>query len=298
MNATTDVQGDGGLELALREARRKQHESEALLRAAKAIPLAETFAQSARVIFDACKEVTGATAGYVALLSATGEENEVLFLDAGGLPCTVDPGLPMPIRGLRGVSYETNKAVYDNDFSHSHWMKFMPEGHVDLRNVMFSPVVVAGKTVGLIGLSNKDGDFTAADAEVATTFGELAAVALRFARYQDELGRWAHVFEHADWGVAVVDPDNASLNMINPAFAAMHGYRVEELMSKPLAMIWAPAERDALRGHLALMRGQDHYNFESEHQRKDGSLFPVFVDVTAVEERIADESGGHEPKEG
>ena len=26
---------------------------------------------------------------------------QVLFLDAGGLPCDVDPALPMPVRGLR-----------------------------------------------------------------------------------------------------------------------------------------------------------------------------------------------------
>ena len=49
-------------------------------------------------------------------------ENEVLFLEAGGLPCTVDPNLPMPIRGLRAVSYETGRAAYDNDFSfNSGW---------------------------------------------------------------------------------------------------------------------------------------------------------------------------------
>ena len=282
--------------LELQEARRKQHNSELLLQAAQAIPMAETFTESARAIFDACCEVTGASAGYVALLSATGEENEVLFLEAGGLPCSVDPSLPMPIRGLRGVSYDTNKAVYDNDFSHSKWMKYMPEGHVTLKNVMFSPVVVSGKAVGLIGLANKKADFTDADAEVATTFGELAAVALRFARYQDELRRWSHVFEHAEWGVAVVDPDNVSLNMINPAFAAMHGYGIEELASKPLEMIWAPEEHQALKGHLARLQQQDHYSFETIHLRQDGSQFPVLVDVTAVDE-VTEQTEGHESME-
>ena len=49
----------------------------------------------------------------------TGEENEVLFLEFGGLPCDVDPELPMPIRGLRAEAYRLKKAVYHNDFMNS-----------------------------------------------------------------------------------------------------------------------------------------------------------------------------------
>lgn len=44
----------------------------------------------------------------------------------------------MPIRGLREDSYRTGKAVYHNDFMHSNWVSFMPAGHMDMKNVMFS----------------------------------------------------------------------------------------------------------------------------------------------------------------
>lgn len=49
------------------------------------------FVAAARSIFDHCKEFIGTTGGYVALLSETGEENEVLFLEGGGMPCDVNP---------------------------------------------------------------------------------------------------------------------------------------------------------------------------------------------------------------
>jgi len=123
--------------------------------------------------------MTGATSGYVALLSDDGQENEVLFLEAGGMPCSVDPALPMPIRGLRAEAYDSCKAVYHNDFMNSHWAKLMPDGHVYLQNVMFAPLVVDGQTVGIIGLANKDGDFTDQDAWIAGGFGRLAALALQ-----------------------------------------------------------------------------------------------------------------------
>ncbi|MDP2210656.1 MAG: hypothetical protein Q8J63_02820 [Candidatus Aquicultor sp.] len=53
------------------------------------------FKNSAREIYDACKDLIGATAGYVALLNDDGDENELLFLDAGGLSCNVNPSLPI-----------------------------------------------------------------------------------------------------------------------------------------------------------------------------------------------------------
>lgn len=51
-----------------------------------------------------------------------------------------DEELPMPIRGLRSVAYETHKAVFDNDFMKSEWIQFLPPGHVPMRNVMFAPL--------------------------------------------------------------------------------------------------------------------------------------------------------------
>ncbi len=165
----------------------KTKEIQSLLTASRAVLKYSSFTESARVIFDEAKKITGGTAGYVALLSDDGSENEVLFLDAGGRKCSVDPSLPMPIRGLRAQSYYTNKAVYHNDFMKSEHVGFMPQGHVVMNNVMFAPLVIEGKTVGIIGLANKDGDFTDYDAKMAEAFGEFAAIALFNSRNLDKL---------------------------------------------------------------------------------------------------------------
>ncbi|MFC1884485.1 GAF domain-containing protein [Thermodesulfobacteriota bacterium] len=170
---------------------------DAVVKGAKAILERKTFPETARAIFDRCREMTGAISGYVALLSENGQENEVLFLEAGGMPCSVDPELPMPIRGLRSTAYETHKAAYDNDFMNSKWVRFMPEGHVVMDNVMFAPLNIEGKTVGIIGLANKPSDFTDADAEIASVFGELAAIALANSRYLDLLNEKTQSLERA-----------------------------------------------------------------------------------------------------
>ena len=170
----------------IKESSIREKELKAIMNGSKAVLGQKGFTESARAIFDYCKDLIGATSGYVALLSDTGEENEVLFLEAGGLPCDVDPELPMPIRGLRAEAYHSNKAVYHNDFMNSEWVDFMPKGHVILKNVMFAPLVIDEKTVGIIGLANKATDFNDNDAKMATGFGELAAIALQNSRNLDE----------------------------------------------------------------------------------------------------------------
>ncbi len=164
-----------------------QRKVAALLEANQAILQETDFATCARRIFDACRQLTGATSGYVALLSPDGAENEVLFLEAGGLPCSVDSALPMPIRGLRAEAYRDKRTVYDNDFARSHWMEFMPAGHVRLENVLFAPLQVDGVVVGLMGVANKPSPFTPEDAESAGAFGKLAALALRNSRTRERL---------------------------------------------------------------------------------------------------------------
>ena len=166
------------LSVSLGDSRRRESEISALLKASRTVLQNKEFPDSARAIFDAAKELIGATAGYVALLSDNGKENEVLFLDAGGLPCTVDPSLPMPIRGLRAEAYNSGKVVVENDFNTSDWTKFMPEGHVQLKSVLFAPLTIERRPVGVIGLANKPGGFVKRDAEMAMAFGELASVAL------------------------------------------------------------------------------------------------------------------------
>lgn len=175
------------LQQAKNELERQNLKISHLLQAAKTVLEFDDFKTTARKLFDSCKALTGAASGYVALLSDNGDENEVLFLDSGGLPCSVDESLPMPIRGLRGIAYTEGKAVYHNNFMNSQHIKFMPEGHVVLHNVMFAPLMVHQKAAGLIGLANKKGDFTEEDLEIISAFGELAAIALCNSRNLEEL---------------------------------------------------------------------------------------------------------------
>ncbi|MDQ1524931.1 MAG: hypothetical protein QOE47_2855 [Pyrinomonadaceae bacterium] len=100
-------------------------------------------------------------------------------------------------------------------------------------------------------------------------------------RAEEELRRWEQIFQHAGWGVALGDPVTGTLEAINPAFARMHGYTVEEMRGTLLADTFAPEERSRLAEHIRAVHEKGHHVYESIHVRRDGTRFPVLSDVTA-----------------
>jgi hypothetical protein len=62
----------------------RQSEVSALLEASKAVLIHREFGKASKVIFDCCKNLLGATAGYVALLSDDEKETKFYFLTPVG----------------------------------------------------------------------------------------------------------------------------------------------------------------------------------------------------------------------
>jgi PAS domain S-box-containing protein len=273
---------------ALHESQRRQAEVAALLKGARAVLKHRDFRNAARSIFDSCKELIGATSGYVALLDKDETENQVLFLDSGGLPCAVDPDLPMPIRGLREKAYRTGKVTYCNHFCRSRWVRFLPEGHVALDNVLFAPLVIEGKPRGLLGLANKPSGFSGHDARMASALGELAAVALQNSRALESLEHSEERFRSLTQSAsdAIVSADSSG-NIVhwNRAAERMFGYPAGAMIGKPLSLIMPeqvrPAHQNAIR---CVTSASDSRiigkTIEVTGLRSDGCEFPIELSLS------------------
>ncbi len=270
------------LRTTLAEVEQRRTETQALLDCAHAVLQHEVFEDAARAVFEAAKRVTGATSGYVALLNEEGDENEVLFLDSGGRPCTVDPSLPMPIRGLRETVYRSGKADFENGFQESPWVRFMPAGHVVLENVLFGPLVLEGRVVGLIGLANKEGGFTRRDAEMAEAFGGYAAIALWNSRNLERIHRserrYRSLFETSREGIVFVSLEGR-IEEANQAYQDMLGYDLDELRHMHFLELTAEPWREKERALVEEAVQREGYSgeYEKEVVRKDGTRFPVTV---------------------
>ena len=103
-----------------------------------------------------------------------------------------------------------------------------------------------------------------------------------FKRAQAESQRWLHVFERADFGVAISNVADNTLVSVNPSFARQRGYETDELAGRPVTDLFPPLELNNLFTRLAKVEESGHGVFESVHCRKDGSTFPVLLEITIL----------------
>jgi len=163
------------------------------------------------------------------------------------------------IANLRALSGET--VVYE-------WDLHRPDG---TRHMQTSLSPLQGPDGRIIGIAGVGRDMTRLHTEIR-----------RRAHAETEATRWAYIFERAAWGVAIASPDGERLEAVNPAFARMHGYEPDELRGRPIRDLY-PARRHAeLPVQLRRTQLRGHHIWESEHQRKDGSVFPALVDVALI----------------
>jgi two-component system, cell cycle sensor histidine kinase and response regulator CckA len=95
-----------------------------------------------------------------------------------------------------------------------------------------------------------------------------------------ELQRWARIFEHAGWGVAIITGEG-TIESLNPAFAAMHGWTVDELRGSPMAVLAPPGRHEFPRMNPAY-DDRGHQVWETERMRRNGQVFPAMIDATAI----------------
>jgi PAS domain S-box-containing protein len=106
--------------------------------------------------------------------------------------------------------------------------------------------------------------------------------------HRKQLEHWEQIFIHSGWGVAASSSKECMLDQLNPAFAQMHGYDVRQLVHQPLATVVAPESGPELARQLELLGSRGHISFDAVHQRRDGSRFPVLIDLAS-----APEEAGH-----
>jgi PAS domain S-box-containing protein len=100
-------------------------------------------------------------------------------------------------------------------------------------------------------------------------------------RTEQENREWKRFFDLATFG-AVFGTGDGRLGWINPAFARMHGRTVAELVGRPIAEVFPPHRRAELAEKIGVANEHGHCRWESEHLRKDGSVFPVVIDLSSI----------------
>ncbi|MBI4128865.1 MAG: PAS domain S-box protein [Parcubacteria group bacterium] len=96
------------------------------------------------------------------------------------------------------------------------------------------------------------------------------------------LNRWAHLFANIETGIAIGDATGERFLMANPYFVEMHGYTMEELIGRKIVDMFPQELRELAQKNLSRARRRGHFSYETNHLRRDGTVFPVAIDTTVV----------------
>lgn len=127
-----------------------------------------------------------------------------------------------------------------------------------------------------------------AGAAVGVGAARRRALALR-----TSLRHWELIFEHAGWGVAVGSGKDQTLLQMNPAYARMHGYSLDQLRGQSIEIVFPAESRSELAAALAASRRTGHHRYEALHRHRDGRVFPVAIEMSTVVDGGRDETVYH-----
>jgi PAS domain S-box-containing protein len=96
--------------------------------------------------------------------------------------------------------------------------------------------------------------------------------------------QWADAFKHCAHGIAMGKPVVNEILVCNPALANMLGRPVEEIAGMPIRSIYAPQDWPLIERMIEECDRAGQARFEAYMLRKDGSFFPVQMDVVGVKD--------------
>jgi PAS domain S-box-containing protein len=99
---------------------------------------------------------------------------------------------------------------------------------------------------------------------------------------EQSMRQWQRAFEQSELGISLVDPETHTFQSVNAAFARKRGYSREGMVGRPVASVYPETELAALRAHIREADEKGSLCFETIQRRRDGTCFPVTVDVSTV----------------
>lgn len=110
-------------------------------------------------------------------------------------------------------------------------------------------------------------------------------------RLENQLRLWAHAIQHADFGIALLDAETATIAAANDSFAFERGYSPDELIGMPLTAFCPKEELWPEWLQLRELKPDEHRVSESVHVRRNGEHFPVLLDRSLY--RATDKEPGY-----
>ncbi len=204
--------------------------------------------------------------------------------------------------GVWGEAVRLRRPILLNDFPADHPLKKgYPEGHAPLLKFLTIPVLQEEKIVAVVGVANKETDYTEADILQLSLLMETVWRIVDRLKAEEALrqseNRFRSVFETANVGKSLTLFSGEVVP--NAALGRMLGYTEDELQK----MRWqdlTPSEEIETTERIIrpLMEGKtDSARFEKRYVRKDGTTFWADLSVTVMRDEARETGPLHHDRD-
>ena len=182
-----------------------------------------------RVVLDHAKRLTGSKYGYVGYIE---EKTGYLICptmtrDVWGVCQVQDKDICFKhFGGMWGWVLDNRKSLITNAPSEDPRSSGSPPGHIQIKNFLSAPSVIAGNLLGQVAIANAERDYTGRDLKVVERLADLYAIAIQHQRAEENI-RQQHVFlnnviESLPHPFYVIDANDYTIKVANAAARMDH----------------------------------------------------------------------------
>ncbi len=172
--------------------------------------------------------------------------------------------------GLWGEVVRQRRPIITNDYNAPNpYKKGYPEGHVEIKRHMTLPIFRKGKIVSVVGVANKEEDYTEADVRQLQLFMDGLWNIVERKQYEERLKKSEELLKTVsdftyDWEYWV--SPSGDILYCSPSCLKITGYNPEEFINKSVSLeaIVHPDDRESFLGHRSYY--QDSHKEETEIQ--------------------------------
>jgi len=198
-----------------------------------------------------------------------------------------DTNYPLENVGVWADCIRNRQPTIHNDYPNLAEKKGYPEGHFPMTRHLSIPVMDGERIIGIAGVANKETVYDQNDVTQLTLFTNTVWEIIKNIRAVSEIEKkeqglqlFRALIDQSNDAIFIISPKNAQFLDVNQHACKMLGYTREELLSigVPEIDVGLP-ENFTWEGHIKELRQRSNMLLESIHKRKDGTSFPVEINI-------------------
>lgn len=198
------------------------------------------------------------------------------------------------LNSLFGEVLKTGKPVITNDARNDSRRSGLPNGHPPMMNFLGQPFFLGEQLIGVLGIANRSAGYNEKLASFLNPLLRTCAKMIEALRNENErkktvreLNRFKHTLDQTLDMIFIFDAETLKFEYLNDGAVHSMGYTRDELLQMTPYDIKPQLTRTNFIEKIRPLKDgeKSSLNFETIHQRKDGSEFPVEIFLQLVHEQ-------------